>query len=71
MIRRTLSACSQVHTWADQQVREMMAEATHAAAANCSPADLAYYLNLAIDYLDFAQRPGRAPAGMRFETTSR
>ncbi len=58
MIRRTLAACSQVLTRAaehrSQQVREIMAEATHAAEDNRSPAGLAYYVNLAIDYLDFA-----------------
>lgn len=57
-IRRTLSACSQVLTWAgqhgDRQFQEVMAEATHAAEGNRSPGGLAYYVNLAIDYLDFA-----------------
>jgi hypothetical protein len=32
----------------------MMAEATLAAEGNRSPGGLAYYVNLAIDYLDFA-----------------
>ena len=58
MIRRTLSACSQVLTWAgqhaDRQFQEVMTEATHAAEGNRSPGGLAYYVNLAIDYLDFA-----------------
>jgi hypothetical protein len=31
-----------------------MAEATHAAEGNRSPGGLACYVNLAIDYLDFA-----------------
>ena len=58
MIRRTLVTCSQVLTWADQhgdqQFREIMAEATHAAEGNRRPAGLTYSVNLAIDYLDFA-----------------
>ncbi len=58
MIRHTLAACSQVLTWAaehgSQQVREIIAEAAHAAHGNRSPAGLAYYASLAIDYLDFA-----------------
>jgi len=58
MIRRTLTACSQVLTWAgqhgDPELREMMAQATLAAEGNRSPGGLAYYVNLAIDYLDFA-----------------
>jgi hypothetical protein len=58
MIRRTLTACSQVLTRAgqhgDPEFREMMAEATLAAEGNRSPGGLAYYVNLAIDYLDFA-----------------
>ena len=58
MIRRTLTACSHVLTWAgqhgDPELREMMAEATLAAEGNRSPSGLAYYVNLAIDYLDFA-----------------
>jgi hypothetical protein len=58
MIRRTLTACSQVLTRVGQHgdpgLREMMAEATLAAEGNRSPGGLAYYVNLAIDYLDFA-----------------
>lgn len=42
LIRHTLTACSQVLTWAaehaSQQVREMIAEAAHAAHGNRSPA---------------------------------
>ena len=58
VIRRALAACSQVLTWAgrhgDPEIRDMMAEATHAAEGNRSPGGLAYHVNLAIDYLDFA-----------------
>jgi hypothetical protein len=58
MIRRTLTACSHVLTWAGQHgdpgICEMMAEATQAAEGNRTPGGLAYYVNLAIDYLDFA-----------------
>jgi hypothetical protein len=58
VIRRALSACSQVLTWAgqhgDPEFCQMLAEATLAAEGNRSPGGLAYYVNLAIDYLDFA-----------------
>jgi hypothetical protein len=58
VIRRALAACSQVLTWAgqhgDPEFREVLAEATLAAEGNRSPGGLAYYVNLAIDYLDFA-----------------
>ena len=58
VIRRALAACSQVLTWAgqygDQEFGEMLAEVTQAAEGNRSPGGLAYYVNLAIDYLDFA-----------------
>ena len=58
VIRRALSACSQVLTWAGQHgdpgFREVLAEATLAAEGNRSPGGLAYSVNLAIDYLDFA-----------------
>jgi hypothetical protein len=62
MIRRVLAACSQVLTWAgqhgDQEFREMLAEVTRAAEGNRSPGGLAYYVSLAIDYLDFAPPAG-------------
>jgi hypothetical protein len=65
LIRRTLAACSQVLTWADQhgghQFREIIAEATHAAEGNRSPAGLAYHVNLAIDYPDFAPAARSTP----------
>ena len=58
VIRRVLAVCSQVLTWAgqhgDQEFREMLAEVTRAAEGNRSPGGLAYHVNLAIDYLDFA-----------------
>jgi len=61
LIRRVLLACSQVLAWAgqhgDAQFREILAEATRAAEGNRSPSGLAYYLSLAIDYLDFAPAP--------------
>ena len=43
----------------------MTAEAIHAALGNRSPADLGYYLNLAIDYLDFA--PAARTGSGRYE----
>ncbi len=62
VIRRALTACSQVLTWAgqhgDQELREMLADVTRAAEGNRSPGGLAYYVNLAIDYLDFAPAAG-------------
>jgi hypothetical protein len=62
VIRRALAACSQVLTWAgqhgDQEFREMLAEVTMAAEGHRSPGGLACYLNLAIDYLDFAPPAG-------------
>ena len=58
VIRRALTACSDVLTWAghhgDPEFREMLADATQAAEGHRSPGGLAYYVNLAIDYLDFA-----------------
>ena len=58
VIRRALAACSQVLTWAgrhgDQEFGEMLAEVTWAAEGNRTPGGLAYHVNLAIDYLDFA-----------------
>jgi hypothetical protein len=58
MIRRALTACSQVLTWADEhgtrEFRGMLADATRAAEGNRSPGGLTYHVNLAIDYLDFA-----------------
>jgi hypothetical protein len=58
VIRRALTACSQVLTWAgqhgDPEFREMLAEVTLAAEGHRCPAGLAYDVNLAIDYLDFA-----------------
>ncbi len=59
-IRRTLIACSQVLTCAqghgDRHTREVIADATLAAHGNHT--GLAYYANLAIDHLDFAQPAG-------------
>jgi len=73
LIRRTLAACSQVLTWAaehgGQQFRQMMTEATQAAEGNRSPAGLAYYVSLAIDYLDFAPAPPGAPGDRRDPAT--
>jgi hypothetical protein len=58
VIRRTLSACCAVLTWAGQhggpEFREMLAEVTLAAEGNRSPGALACRVSLAIDYLDFA-----------------
>jgi len=58
VIRRALAASSQILTWAGQHgdpgFREALAEVTLAAEGNRSPGGLAYYVNLAIDYLDFA-----------------
>jgi len=58
VIRRALSACSQVLTWAsqhgDRKFREMLTEMTWAADGHRCPGGLAYDVNLAIDYLDFA-----------------
>jgi hypothetical protein len=58
VIRRALSASSAVLTWAGQHgdpgIREMLAEVTLAAEGHRSPGGLAYYVNLAIGYLDFA-----------------
>jgi len=58
VIRRALAACSQVLTWAgqhgDREFRAMLAELTWAADGNRCPGGLAYDVNLAIDYLDFA-----------------
>ena len=47
----------------------MIAEATHAAEGNLSPAGLAYCVNLAIDYLDFA--PAVGSGRNEVKTTSR
>ena len=62
VIRRALAACSQVLTWAgrhgDREFGEMLAEVTRAAEGNRSPGGLAYHVNLAIDYLDFAPPAG-------------
>ena len=62
VIRRVLSACSQVLTWAgqhgDREFREMLADVTQAAEGNRTPGGLASYVNLAIDYLDFAPAAG-------------
>ena len=61
VIRRALVACSQVLAWAGQhggqELGELLAEATRAAEGNRSPGGLAYYVSLAIDYLDFAPAP--------------
>ena len=63
VIRRALAACSAVLTWAgqhgDAEFGEMLAEVTLAAEGNRSPGGLAYDVNLAIDYLDFAPAAGR------------
>ena len=65
VIRRALTACSQVLTWAcrhgDQEFGEMLAEVTLAAEGNRTPGGLAYSVNLAIDYLDFAPAAGGRP----------
>ena len=62
VIRRVLAACSEVLTWAgqhgDREFREMLADATRAADGHRSPGGLAYHVNLAIDYLDFAPAAG-------------
>lgn len=58
VIRRVLSACSQVLTWAgqhgSQELQVLLADVTQAAEGHRSPSGLAYHVNLAIDYLDFA-----------------
>ena len=65
VIRRALIACSDVLTWAgrhgDTQFREVLADATQAAEGHRSPGGLAYHVNLAIDYLDFAPAARSAP----------
>jgi hypothetical protein len=58
MIRQVLAACSNVLSWAAQhgslQLETVVAEAAQAADLGRSPGGLAYRVNLAIDYLDFA-----------------
>jgi len=59
MVRQVLADCSKLLTLAQQQAGPaagaLLAEATRAATATkLSPNGLAYYVNLAIDYLDFA-----------------
>lgn len=58
LIRRALIACSQVLAWAGEhghrEFLQILAEATRAAEGNRSPGGLAYYVSLAVDYLDFA-----------------
>ena len=58
VIRRVLAACSQVLTWAgqhgSQEFQVLLADVTRAAEGHRSPSGLAYHVNLAIDYLDFA-----------------
>jgi hypothetical protein len=62
VIRRALTACSQVLTWAgqhgDQEFGAMLADLTRAAEGNRSPGGLAWNVSLAIDYLDFAPAAG-------------
>jgi hypothetical protein len=58
-IRRVLSDCSSLLTWAgdhaDPQLKQLLTEATWATTADKrSPGGLTCYINLAIDYLDFA-----------------
>ena len=58
-LRQVLSDCSKLLTWADDyddpQVKKMLAEAAWATTTDKrSLGGLIYYINLAIDYLDFA-----------------
>jgi hypothetical protein len=55
MVRQVLVDCSLLLTTAQDLAGVPLAEATRAAtAAKRSPGGMLYYLNLAIDYLDFA-----------------
>jgi hypothetical protein len=59
VVRRVLTDCARLLTLAQQKdspaAGALLAEATHAATARkLSPGGLLYYINLAIDYLDFA-----------------
>jgi hypothetical protein len=62
-LREVLADCSQALTRAQDQaspaVSALLAEAVQAAAAVSSPDGLIYQVNLAIDYLDFAE-PARS-----------
>jgi hypothetical protein len=63
MIRHALVACSTVLTWAGQhgslQLETIVTQAAEIAGLGRSPGALACKVNLAIDYLDFAQ-PARS-----------
>jgi hypothetical protein len=62
LVRQVLADCSRLLTQAQtgaSPAGALLAEATRAAASGRSPDGLIYYINLAIDYLDFA------PAGRR------
>lgn len=57
LVRQVLAGCSQLLTRAQDgagPAGALLAEATRQAADGRSPGGLLYYINLAIDYLDFA-----------------
>jgi hypothetical protein len=59
LIRQVLSDCSKLLTWADDyddpRIKKILAEAAWATTTDKrSVGGLIYYINLAIDYLDFA-----------------
>jgi len=64
LVRQVLADCSQLLTRAQRDAGPagaLLAEATRQAAAGRSPDGLLYYINLAIDYLDFAPAARRRP----------